>query len=131
MNRALALLFLTISLFLGLSNQQSFAFSSLDGGGPIVLGVNKLFVLPGDIVTFTVVLDGPASGEDELTISSTPGAFLNLPTTVTAPAGATSVTFSAIAGLSIVSGVMVTVSDGDVIIPAPTLMFLTNLPSGP
>lgn len=131
MNRALTILFLTLGLLLGPANHQSLAYGAFDGGGPAVLGANKLFVLPGDTVTFTVTLDGPASGEDELTISSTPGAFLNLPVTVTAPAGATSVTFSAIAGLSVVSGVMVTVSDGDVTIPAPTLMFLTNLPLGP
>lgn len=127
MNRVLAILFLTIGFILGLANQQSFALSKLDGGGPIVVGTNKLFVMAGDTITFTVTLDGPASGEDELTISSTPYAFQGLPTTLTPPAGARSVTFSAVAASSIVGGVLVTVSDDNVTIPAPTLLFLSDL----
>lgn len=130
MNRALTILSLSLCLLFGLASHQSLAFSLLDGGGPAVMGTNKLFVIPGDTVTFTVTLDGPATGENELTVNSTPGAFIGLPSTITPQTGATSVTFSAIAGSSITSGVVVTVSDGVVTIPAPLLMFLADTPFG-
>lgn len=125
MFRAFAIFSLTICLLLGLSSPQSLAFGSFDGGGPSVFGTNKLFIFPGETVTFTVQLDGPATGEKELIINCAPGAFLDLPTTITPQAGATSVTFSGTAGLSATSGVVVTVSDGIVTIPAPLLMFFT------
>lgn len=123
-------LFLVISFLLGFGSQTSQGFSRLDGSGPIVMGTNKRVVIPGEIVNFTVGLSGVATGDEVFSVTAPSGSFLHLPTTISPEPGATSITFTGIVGISLFSEIQVSVTDGQVTVPAPTLLWFLVPPSG-
>lgn len=119
-----ATLIALVSLFLaGLGQSLTLALAKPDGGAPLVFGTNKLVVVPGDLITFTVHLTGPATGEEVFTLSAPTGAFTNLPETISPQPGATSIVFQATVSNAPQIGIQVVVSDGEVSIPTPTMMW--------
>lgn len=125
----IAILIAIVSLLLvGLGQSPTFAVARLDGGGPAVFGTDKLVVVPGDVVTFTVHLSGPATGEEVFTFSAPTGAFTNLPETISPQPGATSVMFQATVSSNPQFGIQVVVSHGEVSISTPMMMWFDTTP---
>jgi hypothetical protein len=69
-----------------------------DGIHPIVVGVDTSILFPGENVTVTVTLSGPATGSEEFDVAVLQGTFASVPTVIYPQAGQTSVSFSAVVG---------------------------------
>ncbi len=105
----------------GLIVTPSLATAPLDGGGPVVVSTSHSSAQTGQVVTFTVYLDGPASGVTPLSISATPGSFISIPSAILPEEGVTSVSFQATIGLSIYGTVSLNVTDGSAFISSPII----------
>lgn len=130
MARKATLIALSCLFLIGIGQPVSLKVDRLDGGTPVVFGTNRLVVAPGDTVTFTISLTGPATGDEVFTLSAQTGAFTNLPETISPEADATSIVFQATVSNHPQIGVQVVVTDGDVSIPTPTMLWTDTTSSG-
>lgn len=90
-------------LALALTSLATLAFAprstKTDGGWPVVVSTDVTNATPGQTVTFTVVLDGPADAFTTLSIDPVGGDdFAFLPFALDVPLGATEVKFNATVG---------------------------------
>ena len=131
MVRKVLLIALSCLLIPGIGQTVGLKVDRLDGGIPAVFGTNKLIVVPGDVVTFTVYLDGAASGDEVFTLSSQANAFTNLPETISPEPGATSVVFQATVSSSPQVGIQVVVGYEGASVPTPTMLWTDEMSSGP
>lgn len=93
MSHALALLLVTAANPAPRSQAIS---TAIDSAKPIVMAPNDNSPVPGESLTYTVTLSGPAALDGVMLVSSsTSNNFLSLPTIVVFNAGDTSISFNA------------------------------------
>jgi hypothetical protein len=121
------LLSLACTTLIATNSVASPSFRLQDGVHPVVVGVDKSILFPGENVTVTVSLSGPADGTEELDVSVVQGSFLSVPSVIYPVAGQTSVSFSAVVGNNLGSDSLMVSDDGVAIVETVQVLNLSQL----